>query len=411
MRRRDFLLGASTLASSTRALRAAGRELGSVAYRQSDGLWIRSLPDGSPRRVAAAGKSPRFSPSGQWIAFGHSVISIDGGQLATLPSDEWVWVPHRDALAVVTEEGLGLAEASNGWKPRLLIHGAGLPVFNSDGSQFVYSTAVKRGTGPGGEPMRDGQLRRAALDGAGARSRILWSKYLSCPVPYAWTQDSRYILFWEDPDFSASVMADGLELFRIPAAGGRSQQLHVSSLVHPDMLALSPGGSELAVSIESRGRETWAASRIAIVNIDSLAVRRLTASAKSAFSPAWSPDGKRLAYVQAPAPMDPSSVSDARPHLRQRRIWVADVSGATPDRQITSDRRHRDEEPMWSADGSQLLFCRLDSAGSGALWLMGTNGENPVQVSGALSLAGGAVGGFGFYGYIDWRSTFDWFKN
>ena len=44
---------------------------------------------------------------------------------------------------------------------------------------------------------------------------------------------------------------------------------YVASLVHQDLLALSPAANELAVTVETRGRETWGASRIAVVDIDS----------------------------------------------------------------------------------------------------------------------------------------------
>src|ERR1700680_4738479 len=67
MRRRGFLLSAC---ASALCSRAADRSLGTIAYLQADGLWVRDLPDGRPRKVSKGAKAPCFSPSGEWVAFG-----------------------------------------------------------------------------------------------------------------------------------------------------------------------------------------------------------------------------------------------------------------------------------------------------------------------------------------------------
>ena len=384
--------------------RAADAGSGTLAYSQADGLWVRHLPDGAPRKIAAAAKNPRFSPSGEWVAFEGGVVRTDGAASAPLPPGARVWLPHQDTLAIDTDRGLAFFSARNNWRaPTALRAGVGSPIFNSDGSAFVYSGAVTVGTGAGGEPMRNGQLCRTSL--AGPDSQILVSQYLVSPLPYAWTRD--FILYWEDPDFSASVAADGLELFRVPATGGHSESLGVGTLLHQDLLALSPTRHQLAATVGS-GRQVYEANRIAVVDLDTLALRYLTGPNLSAMAPSWSPDGGRVAYVQAPAvgPADDDNLS-ALPYMRQRRIWVADADGAMPPHSLTSDARYRDEEPLWSADGTRILFGRLDASGAATLWLMGAGGENPVPVSGPLPLKNAAIG---FYGYLDWRAAFDWRK-
>lgn len=407
MQRREFLLSACALAFP---IRAANPDLGMIAYLQVDGLWVRRLPDGRPRKVGTGGKSPRFSPSGEWIAFKGGVVRSDGTDSAALPAGQSSWVPHQDVLAI----GLALFSSRNGWRaPAKTLKGEGCPIFNSDGSEFVYGAGVTRGTGPGGEPLRDGQLSRASLSGTAVRTVV--SKYLVLPAPYAWTRDSRFILYWEDPDFSASVMADGLDVYRVPAGGGPSQPLGVGTLVHDDLLSLSPTENKLALTAGG-GRETWQDKRIAIVDLDSLALRYLTGDDTSAMAPSWSPDGRRIAYVQAPAPPRPGpnftvDGVTAEPYVAQRRIWLVDASSAIRPYPITSDNRYRDEEPLWSSDGTHILFCRLDSSATGTMWLVGAAGENPVQVSGALALTGfNGPFQYGFYGYIDWRGTFDWHR-
>ncbi len=260
--------------------------------------------------------------------------------------------------------------------------------------------------------MRDGQLCRFVLTDAERKPQSLVSKHLTGLLPYAWSRDAKYVLYWEDPDFSASIMADGLDLFRTPVAGGSSQPLGVTVLVHDDMLALSPTQNKLAATVGA-GRETWSEKRIATIDLDTEALRYLTDENTSAICPSWSPDGKQIAYVAAASGAlermkQPMGLAQAKPHLEQRRIWVADASTASRPKQITKDDRYRDEEPMYSIGGAHILFCRMDRDGSGTLWLMSATGENLIQLSGPLPLEGSW---FGYYGYIDWRRTFDWFRN
>jgi hypothetical protein len=50
----------------------------------------------------------------------------------------------------------------------------------------------------------------------------------------------------------------------------------------------------------------------------------------SAMAQSWLPDGRPIAYVKALPPPSPNHSLTARPYMAQRRIWVADSSGATP---------------------------------------------------------------------------------
>jgi len=62
-------------ASVTPTPQAAG--LGELAYVQNGDLWLKSLPDGQPKRITTSGQAsyPRWSPSGEWptCGAGHDV--------------------------------------------------------------------------------------------------------------------------------------------------------------------------------------------------------------------------------------------------------------------------------------------------------------------------------------------------
>ena len=110
----------------------------------------------------------------------------------------------------------------------------------------------------------------------------------------------------------------------------------------------------------------------------------------------------------------PDGAKEARQLLAKRRIWVADIDGTIPPKQLTSDSDYRDEEPLWSATGKYVLFCRMDRDDHKTLWLMGAGGSDLAQVAGPLYINPGPLGvdgsWFGYYGHIDWHRMFDWFR-
>ena len=394
---------------------AAAEPLGTIAYIERDGLWIREVPNGRPYRlvIGAGIGSPRFSPSGKWITYLQAgvlhVVSMDGVSNVNLGKAGCQWSPARDELFVDSPAGLTVFTADTGWHRAMrTIAGARLPVvFSPDGKEIVYGDAYVNGRGPGGEPMRTGRLCRLALRTPDSRPRVLVSEYLAGKIPCAWSRNGEHIVFWNDPDFSASLMADGLPLSRIPAAGGPAQSLGISTLVHDDALSFSPPQDKLAVGTGG-GRNQWEEKRIAVVDLETAARTYLTPNNMAAVSPAWSPNGTAIAYSAAPGPTAGSGVGGGEPARRllaSRRIWVVDVKGANAPKPLTSDSRYRDEEPVWSADGQHILFCRMASGNTKTLWMMGADGTNAVQLAGPLQ--GVDDSWFGYYGYISWRDAFD----
>lgn len=92
--------------------------------------------------------------------------------------------------------------------------------------------------------------------------------------------------------------------------------------------------------------ELWIADR------DGSNARRLLPSGTRAFSPAWSPDGSRIAFAQA----------DFSDGVAAKHIHLVDADGSGR-RQLTSGDVN-DESPSWSPDGTHLVFQRRDGVGS-----------------------------------------------
>jgi Tol biopolymer transport system component len=409
MRRRSFLFAAGAAAVPGWS---AESSLGTIAYIQADGLCIRDLPAQTPRRLVDGTnlKAPRFSPSGKWIAYSqddvlHVVSRQDGKAIALGEASQAQWLPARDELLLADEAGLKLLTATNGFRTATRqITNASLPaVFIANGTEMVYSDFVTGGRGTGGEPMRTGRLCRLALDRSATSPKVLVSKASTGYIPGLWSGDGLQILYWEDPDFSASIMADGLDLFRIPAAGGPPQRIGAASAVHEDSLALSSDGIRVAISAGG-GRYHWAEKRIAVVDLKSGELSYVTGTDIAAVFPSWSPNSNRIAYSTAPSPpgsADAGGGAPAKRLLAARRIWVGSW-------QLTNDANYRDEKPMWSADGRYILFARIDRQNRLTLWLTEVENPSPVQVAGPLYASEDAW--FGYYGYIDWRAWFDWYR-
>lgn len=421
MNRRVFLMATGAAALSPWRTRAQA-SLGTLAWVEDvagGSLWIRELPDGPATQIAAeAGlHSPRFSPSGQWIAFkdandNQKLVSRDGR-------------PGVPAM-LLPEERARLDPDK---------------VFAPDGQRYVFSRVV-----PGkidDDDSRIGQLCLASLGTPDREPQVLVTNEQGEMQPYSWTHDGKSVIYWSADEFSASTWSDGAPLKIVNAVSGAARGLGISVLADEDMLELAPAsaGNKLAVS-EGDGRETWAGKQIAVIDLDTGASRRFFPKEIASMCPAWSPDGSRIVCFAEPdadvaynkantgsaytvirpdgsravetvtpdSNIDIGGGEEAHAYLQQRKIWLLDVAGSNPPKQLTNDPRYRDEEPLWSADGSRILFGRMDYDGHKSLWLMEASGANAVQVC-RVQIGddfGDPDSWFGYYGYINWRKGFDW---
>lgn len=160
----------------------------------------------------------------------------------------------------------------------------------------------------------------------------------------------------------------GGALYMVRADGSRETRL----LTLPDKdiwgAAVSPDGKRVAVRVNSG---TGRASDIYVANIDGTHVRRVTHSGRHDTQPAWSPDGKRIAFISVPA-------GTSGNYLLQ--TIRADGSGL---RTLSSNVTEM-QFPTWSPDGKSIAYqsrngfyqqIAIISAGGGAAkWVDGTEG-------------------------------------
>jgi Tol biopolymer transport system component len=434
--RRAFLAGtAAALAGCS--LGRNRTSLGQLAWSNTGNLWLLDLPDGKPRRIATGDQIgfPRFSPSGRWISFQDGTLGRvvhttgDAGEGPRWTTGEvgqspMIWLGNRDELAVhladpkTGDESLQIFTAADNWRapqrsiPFGLDADFGLAAaVDRRFDQYAYSSSVP--------------LPSCADCGVNVRATLLLGSFARPgePKPLAesagffdvagFTPDGSWLVYWKSNEFGAAVREDGLDVFAANTRDGKIFDPKIVALCYSDMIAISPTKQIVAVTA-GVGRETWAQKAIAIIDLTQgdPSVSVLTDLSATAQLPAWSPDGDKLAWCSAPA----ATQETIDRCMRLRRIYVRGIRPNDHPQQLLNDPAYADERPMWSRDGSHILFCRADAtvaAGSavkdpGTVWLMRSDGSEPRQVAGPFNI--GTIIFRTYFGYTDWGGVFDWWR-
>ena len=118
-----------------------------------------------------------------------------------------------------------------------------------------------------------------------------------------------------------------------------------------------PGGGRLLYETYARSHDDlWE------VEADGSSLRRLTSNGNDISTPAWSADGRRLAYGS-------SDFSGGNAGFSSPRVVVADAAGHALS---TIESGYEGYSPSWSPDGRQLVVA---NGFSGELDVVGTNGR------------------------------------
>lgn len=141
-----------------------------------------------------------------------------------------------------------------------------------------------------------------------------------------------------------SVNVDGSELTKLTDAA--PWQVDAAGSVLPD-------GSEIAFTRTELDPESFeATASIQIVGADGSGERQLI---ERGSDPAFSPDGKRLAFVSDRDENGRLCYGDRC--FLGRELYVADADGAAPER-LTETKELNEASPSWLPDGSRIAFQR-----------------------------------------------------
>jgi Tol biopolymer transport system component len=179
----------------------------------------------------------------------------------------------------------------------------------------------------------------------------------------AWSPDGRYISFLR-------TSADTRAWYLISPLGGAERKvaeiLPYFDLGEGNSPYYSPDGKYLAIVDKSSPAEP---SSIFLLSLPSLERRRVTsppAGTTGDYYPAFSPDGKQLAFARAVT-------------FPATDLYVLPLSGGQP-RRLTFDGLTI-EGLTWTADSREIIFSSRRGGGINSLWRLPVSGGNAERVS------------------------------
>ena len=170
----------------------------------------------------------------------------------------------------------------------------------------------------------------------------------------AWSPDGRSIVYVSD-------QTGGWNLWIVDPEGRSPHALTVGNLQYSSPV-FTPDGASIAVASD-RGSATRLWTDLWLIDREGTQERRLVSQTPDVkeFTPAMSPNGRLLAYLDLPMPRAP-----------QYRLVLVELPGGIP-RILTED--HVLFSPIrFSPDGAQILFTS-DRAGTLDVWVIGIDGS------------------------------------
>jgi Tol biopolymer transport system component len=291
------------------------------------------------------GRTPAWSPDGKKLAYlarrrpgtwDLYVVNAEGGGRRRLMPDvrlrTLAWSPNGRTIAVA---GPGQAREPGATIVLYLVNadGSGRRLLARNGEAPTWS--------PDGRQIAFGSRGIWVVNADGSGRRQLTTQGPGRYAPLAWSPDGRSIAFLGEGGcgqfcFHLWVMnADGSGLRDLtPSVRGGPGR----GVADP---AWSPDGRRIAfVRADFFGFSTGAPSAVYVVKPDGSGRRRLTWAPADYSAPAWSPDGQKLAFV---------STLDGN-----NDVYVMNADGRRR-RNLTVHPAY-DGDPTWSPDGRRIAF-------------------------------------------------------
>ncbi|HXT15486.1 MAG TPA: hypothetical protein VN706_07630 [Gemmatimonadaceae bacterium] len=244
------------------------------------------------------------------------------------------------------------------------MRGSAIRIVDSDGASEITVPTEENGASPAWNP----QANMLAYATYGASSRIYLidlatgrSRSLIGP-----TRNVSYITPEFMPDGNTIVFGrageNGTDLYSIPVSGGDPRRMTVSRGFESSSPAPSPDGRRVAYVNNGGGHPELYITDADGTNNDILTNYDFSTKAYRS-DPDWSPDGRLIAYQE---------LMNGRFQLR-----IIKTTGSTP-KQLTSDGAN--EQPAWAPDSRHLVFTS-DRTGVRQLWVLDTESQRLRQLT------------------------------
>jgi tricorn protease len=408
-------------AGPTKLLRYADVSKDAVVFSYAGDLWTASRQGGAARRLTSgAGDKlyPKFSPDGKWIAFTADydgnpdvyVMSSDGGEPKRLtfhPSADTVlgWTPdgknilfRSDRISTPPQRTTRLFLVSlQGGLPKVLpVPRGDLTTFSPDGNKIAYletsqeNRTWKRYRGGWSLPIAIYDLKKNTYEELPKASGMdmfpmwhgntiyfisdrdgvmnLFGYDLATKQTKKLTDYKEYDIKWPSIGPDAVVYENGGLLYEYNLQNGSARNIPIE--VRAEDLEARPEFKNVTKNIGSFGLSPSgvravleARGNVFTVPAEHGNIRTLTTehSTMHELNPAWSPDGKWIAYL-----------SDK---TGEYELYVRPQMGGQ-DTRVTTDGGVYRYGPVWSQDSKKLLYWdKLHK-----LWWIGVDEKKPVQV-------------------------------
>jgi len=174
------------------------------------------------------------------------------------------------------------------------------------------------------------------------------------------------------PDGRLIAYTRGGHIFVISADGGQETNVSgddlIDSTTNP---AWSPDGKRIAFSSNREGK-----SEIYLVDADGSRLTRITnspvdrAAGRLGLDPIWSPDGRRIAFTMSEDAMQANANWD---------VYVVNIDGSQLTR--LTDNAARDGLIGWSPDGRRMLFWSERDGGKQNIYIMDVDGSRQTRLT------------------------------
>ena len=326
-------------------------------------VYVKLLPDGEPVQLTHDGLSKMgplaFSPDGSRIAYTVGVadswtVPVLGGG-----SNHWLTVGTPSWIATAGSQPRIMFSAGTG-------EGLHMGIFTATESRAeqrqvylpsdVNGMAHRSFLSPDGRSVLAVEMditswlpcRLVPFDGS-APGKQVGPQPSQC-TDAAWSPDGKWMYFSADT-------GEGFHIWRQSYPDGSPEQVTFGA-TEEQGISFAPDGRSFVTSVGEKQSTIWLH--------DSAGDRQIT-SQGYAFLPSFSPDGKRMYYVQR---------SRASRGFVSGELWAVDLPTGARERLLPE---FLIEHYSLAPDGKSILFIALDDAGHSPTWIAPLDGSSPPR--------------------------------